>query len=95
MRGALQASWRRLRGQDDPYWDAFIKRPPHEPQHDYGDCGKAPEGKIFPTPSELHSPNVTARHAKELTLYLGGQIVGIADLGRQSRRSRGATRTLS
>ena len=27
---------------------------------------------------------MTARHAKELTLYLGGQLVGIADLGKQT-----------
>jgi hypothetical protein len=33
---------------------------------------------------------VTARHAKELTLYLGGQLVGIADLGTQTpERARG------
>jgi hypothetical protein len=85
VRGALQASWRRLRGQDDPYWDAFINRPPHDVRNMITEIvAQAPEGNIFPTPSELHSPNVTARHAKELTLYLGGQLVGIADLGRQT-----------
>ena len=42
------------------------------------------KGNIFPTQSELHSPNVTARHAKELTLYLGGQLFGIANIGKQT-----------
>ncbi|MBV9580558.1 MAG: hypothetical protein JO057_18400 [Chloroflexi bacterium] len=44
--------------------------------------GKAPEGNVFPTPSELHSPQVMSRHVKELALYLDAQLAGIADLGR-------------
>jgi hypothetical protein len=44
--------------------------------------GKAPEGNVFPTPSELHSPLVMSRHVKELALYLNAQVVGIADLSR-------------
>jgi hypothetical protein len=77
--------WRRLRGQDDPYWDDFINRPPHDSRNLVTEMvAQAPEGNIFPTPSELHSPNVTARHVKELTRYLGGQLVGIVDLGTQT-----------
>jgi hypothetical protein len=84
-RGALQAAWRRLRGQDDPYWEDFINRPPHDVRNMITEIvAQAPEGNIFPTLSELHSPNVTARHAKELTRYLGGQLVGIVDLGKQT-----------
>jgi hypothetical protein len=44
--------------------------------------GKAPEGNVFPTPSELHSPRVTSSHVKELALYLNAQLAGIADLSR-------------
>jgi len=85
VRGALQAPWRRLRGQDDPYWDDFINRPPHDVRNMItAIVAQAPEGNVFPTQAELHSPNVTARHAKELTRYLGGQCVGIADLGQQT-----------
>lgn len=85
LRGALQASLRRLSGQDDPYWDDFINRPPNDVRNMITEIvAKAPDGNIFPTQSELHSPNVTTRHAKELTLYLGGQLVGIADLGKQT-----------
>ena len=87
---------RRLSGQDDPYWDDFINQPPNDVRNMIAEIvAKAPEGNIFPTQSELHSPNVTARHAKELTLYLGGQLVGIALSASRRRRSRGATRTLS
>ena len=85
LRGALQAPLRWLSGQDDPYWDDFINRPPNDVRNMITEIvAKAPEGNIFPTQSELHSPNVTARHAKELTLYLGGQLVGIAALGTQT-----------
>jgi hypothetical protein len=85
LRGAIQASLRRLSGQDDPYWDDFINRPPNDVRNMITEIvAKAPDGNIFPTQSELHSPNVTARHAKELILYLGGQLVGIADLGKQT-----------
>ena len=85
VRGALQASLRRLRGKDDPYWDDFINRPPHDVRNMITEIvAQAPEGNVFPTQAELHSPNVTAKHAKELTRYLGGQCVGIADLGTQT-----------
>jgi hypothetical protein len=84
-RSALQAPWRRLRGRDDPYWNDFINRPPNDVRNMITEIvAQAPEGNVFPTQAELHSPNVTARHAKELTLYLGGQLVGIADLGKQT-----------
>ena len=51
----------------------FINRPPADVRNMIPEIvGKAPEGNIFPTQSELHSPNVTARHVKELTRYLRG-----------------------
>ena len=86
LRGALQAPFRWLSGQeDDPYWDDFINRPPNDVRNMITEIMvQAPEGNVFPTPSELHSPDVTARHAKELTLYLGAQLVGVADLGKQT-----------
>jgi hypothetical protein len=84
LRGALQAPLRRLSGQDDPYWDGFINRPPHDARNILTDImKKVPEGNVFPTRSEQHSPNVTAKHAKELSTYLGADLVGIADLRKQ------------
>jgi len=85
LRGALQALWRRLSGTEDPYWEDFINRPPNDVRNMITEIvAQAPEGNVFPTQSELHSPNVTTRHVKELILYLGGQLVGIADLGKQA-----------
>ncbi len=84
LRGALRAPWWRSGADGDPYWDAFVNRPPADVRNTIPEIiGKAPEGNIFPTPSELHSPNVTARHVKELALYLDAKLVGIVDLGKQ------------
>jgi hypothetical protein len=38
----------------------------------------APEGNVFPTRSDLHTPEITARHVKEMARYLGADLVGIA-----------------
>ena len=84
LRGALQAPLRRFSAQNDPYWDDFINRPPNDIRNMIPEIiGKAPEGNVFPTQTELHSPDVTAKHVKELSTYLGAKLVGIADLGKQ------------
>jgi hypothetical protein len=41
---------------------------------------KAPDGNIFPTKTELHTPEITSSHVKELALYCGADLVGIARL---------------
>jgi hypothetical protein len=83
--GALKLPWRRPDHHDDPYWDAFINRPPADVRNLIPEIiGKAPEGNVFPTRAELHTPAVTSSHLKELATYLGAQLVGIADLGRQN-----------
>jgi hypothetical protein len=82
--GALRAPLRRFGADDDPYWEAFIKRQPADVRNMITEIvGKAPEGNVFPTRSDLHSPDVTASHTKELARYLGAKLVGIADLSRQ------------
>src|SRR5262245_65660391 len=40
----------------------------------------APEGNVFPTRADLHSPEVTASHVKEMASYLGADLVGIIRL---------------
>jgi hypothetical protein len=40
----------------------------------------AEEGSVHPTRGEVHSPNVTAGHVKELARYLGIDEVGIVQL---------------
>jgi hypothetical protein len=85
LRGAFRAPWQRSGAGDDPYWEAFINRPLADIRNSMPEIiRKAPEGNVFPAKSELHTPEVTASHVKELTLYLRAQLVGIADLSRQS-----------
>lgn len=40
----------------------------------------APEGNIFPTKADIHTPEITSSHVKELAKYLGANLVGIAKL---------------
>src|SRR5919112_37209 len=85
LRGSLRAPWRRSGAGDDPYWDAFINRPPADAKNTIPEIvGRAPEGNIFPTPTEPHSPNVTSAHVKELGQYLRAAAVGIVDLSKQN-----------
>ena len=85
LRGSLRVPWRRPGGGDDPYWDAFINRPPADLRNTIPEIIRnAPEGSIFPTLADLHSPNVTASHVKELGRYLKADQVGIVDLGKQA-----------
>lgn len=77
-----QFPWRQSGSHDDPYWDAFINRPAADLRNMVPDIiSRAPEGAIFPTRADLHTPDVTSRHIKELARYLHAQLVGIADLG--------------
>jgi hypothetical protein len=67
--------------QDDPYWDFFINTPPADIANTVTEMIRsAPEGNIFPTRAELHTPEITSSHVKELARYLGTDLVGIARL---------------
>lgn len=85
LRGSLRVPWGRSAAGDDPYWEAFINRPAADLRNTIPEIvGKAPEGNIFPTQSELHSPNVTSSHVKELAAYLRADLCGIVDLSKQA-----------
>jgi hypothetical protein len=82
--GSLKLPWRRSGSDDDPFWNDFINRPPADLRNLIPEIvGKAAEGNVFPTQSELHSPNVTSDHVKELATYLARSLTGIADLTKQ------------
>ena len=49
----------------------------------------APAGNIFPTPADIHTPEITAQHVKELARYCGAELVGIAQAGDQQRQQSG------
>ena len=66
---------------DDPYWDFFIKTPPADLTNTVTELIRnAPAGNIFPTPADIHTPEVTAQHVKDLARYLGAELTGIARL---------------
>ena len=82
--GSLRLPWRRSGSDYDPYWGAFINRPPADVRNMIPEIiEKAPEGNVFPTRAELHTPAVTSSHVKELAVYLDAQLVGIVDLSKQ------------
>ena len=67
--------------RDDPYWDFFINTPPADPANLLRDALRnAPEGNVFPTKADLHTPEVTTTHVKEMARYLGADLVGVTRL---------------
>jgi hypothetical protein len=65
----------------DPYWDFFINTPPADLSNYVTEMiRRAPDGNVFPTKADIHSPEITAGHVKELARYLGADLVGIAIL---------------
>jgi hypothetical protein len=76
--------------KDDPYWDFFINTPPADLANTVTEMIRsAPEGNVFPTKAELHTPEITSTHVKELATYLGTDLVGIARLTPPSPLPRG------
>ena len=67
--------------KDDPYWDFFINTPPADMANTVTEMIRsAPDGNVFPTKAELHTPEITSSHVKELARYLGTDLIGIARL---------------
>jgi hypothetical protein len=66
---------------DDPYWDFFINTPPADLANTVTDLIRnAPEGNVFPTKADIHTPEITSSHVKEMARYLGADLVAIARL---------------
>lgn len=80
--GWLPLPWRGPeRRRNDPYWDFFINTPPDDPANSLLDVIRnAPEGNVFPTRADLHTPEVTTIHVREMARYLGADLVGITAL---------------
>jgi hypothetical protein len=80
--GPLRIPWRREASRgDDPYWDFFINTPPADLANYVAEMiRRAPEGNVFPTKADIHTPEITASHVKEMARYLGADLVGIAKL---------------
>jgi hypothetical protein len=70
-----------VKAPDDPYWDAFINRPPADPNNLVPNSFKqASIGGVNPVRTEVHSPNVMAQHVMELARFYGADDVGIVKL---------------
>jgi hypothetical protein len=80
--GSLSIPWFRKDSRaDDPYWDFFINTAPTDAANLVTEMIRnAPEGNVFPTKAELHTPEITSNHVKELARYLGAEMTGIVRL---------------
>lgn len=69
--------------KNDPYWDFFINTAPADLANTVTEMiRKAPDGSVFPTKAELHTPEITSSHVKGMAEYFGAELVGIAKLSR-------------
>jgi hypothetical protein len=73
--------WPRAADRDDPYWDFFIHSPPSDLANSLTDIiRRAPEGAVNPAKADIHTPEITSSHIKELAYFLGADLVGVARL---------------
>ena len=67
--------------RDDPYWDSFIHGPVHDPRNLLSEAiNKTTGGAVNPVRADIHSPEITAGHIKELAQFLGAEQCGIVNL---------------
>jgi hypothetical protein len=87
--GPLKLPWRgKSSHKDDPYWDFFINTPAADLANTVTDMIRnAPEGNVFPTRTELHTPEITSSHVKGMAEYFGAEMVGIARLTPEDTRN--------
>lgn len=84
--GPFRLPWPAKSHARDPYWERFINTAPADLANSVVEMIRsAPEGNVFPTKADLHTPEITASHTKELAIYLGADLVGIARLDEQDR----------
>ena len=82
--GPFRIPWLGRAARDDPYWESFINKPFADLANSLPELIRnAPEGNIFPTKADIHTPEITSDHVKELARYLGADLVGIARVDRK------------
>src|SRR5947209_3999316 len=64
----------------DPYWDTFVNRPVSDPRNLTQEALRSPGGAVNPTRADLHSPEITTDHLKQLARFLGAEQVGVVHL---------------
>ena len=80
--GPLKLPWGEKKShKDDPYWDFFVNTPAADLANTVTEMIRnAPEGNLFPTKTELHTPEITSTHVKGMAQYFGAELVGITKL---------------
>jgi hypothetical protein len=80
--GSLKIPWiAKDSHKDDPYWHFFINTPPADLANLVTEMIRnAPDGNVFPTKSELHTPEITSSHVKGMAEYFGAAMTGIVRL---------------
>jgi epoxyqueuosine reductase len=77
----FRVPWQRDSHNQDPYWQFFLHRAPADLANTVTDLIRnAPEGNVFPTRADMHTPAITSNHVKEMARYFGADLVGIAQL---------------
>ena len=86
--GPFKIPWpRKDSHRNDPYWDFFINTPPADLANTVTELIRnAPEGNVFPTKAELHTPEITSSHVKGMAEYFGADLVGIVKLDSNTPR---------
>ncbi|HEU0168753.1 MAG TPA: hypothetical protein VFS62_13330 [Chloroflexota bacterium] len=66
---------------EDPYWDFFVQAPAADPRNQVNNAIRAAKpGVAFPIKAELHSPEITSAHVKELGRFFRADATGIVRL---------------
>jgi len=67
--------------KNDPFWDFFVNTAPADRTNTVIELIRnAPAGNIFPTKTELHTPEITSSHVKGMAQYFGAELIGVAKL---------------
>jgi len=64
----------------DPYWETFVNRPVVDSRNLTQEALRSPGGAVNPTRADLHSPEITTDHLKQLARFLGAEQVGVVRL---------------
>jgi hypothetical protein len=64
----------------DPYWDAFVNRPVNDQRNLTQEALRSPGGAVNPTRTDLHTPEITTDHLKQLAAFLGAELFGVVRL---------------
>jgi len=86
----LRQWWERLR-TNDPYWDAFLHRPPADPQNVITSAMlPGPAGSVFPTQTEVHDTSAMSGHLKEFAKFVGADATGVSAVPEAAQKAEGS-----